>query len=164
MKKTTMILALLMAAILCGQIQAPTGQIKATYGNQSVILNLTVYTPPTVEPITCDATIIAVGRASNCVYTVLGPAPVPITVLMVYGVSVTGPSTLTIPAGNTTVSFVVTGVSPTAVLLDTDGVNSLGVAAYQFYEPPGGWVYSGEVHQLCVASGDLVAGPDLWGC
>lgn len=160
----TVFLALFAALISVGQIQAPTGQIKATYAGQSVTLNITVYNPPTAEPITCDATIIAVGQSSNCVYTVAGPAPVPITVLMVYGVSVTGPATLTIPAGSTTVSFTVTGVSPTAVLLDTDGVNPLGAAAYQFYEPPGGWVYSGEVHQLCAANGILVAGPDLWGC
>ena len=164
MKKTTMILALLTAAILVGQIQAPTGQIKATYAGQSVTLNLTVYTKPAVEPITCDATIIAVGEASNCVYTVAGPAPVPITVLMGYGISVTGPATLTIPAGSTAVSFTVTGIAPTAVLQPSDGINPLGAEAHLWYGTDRQFIYAGDVYQLCVAKGDHVVGSDLWGC
>ena len=162
MKKTTLILALLTAAILVGQIQAPTGQIKASYAGQSVTLNLTLYTAPTVDPLTCDATVVAVGQAVNCVFSITGIAPVPITVQMTYGASVSGPPTLTIPANNNSVTFTVTGIAPTAVLQPSDGLNPLGAEAYLWYGTDRQFVYAGDVYQLCPAHNS--GSRDLWGC
>jgi len=116
MKKTTMILALLTAAILCGQIQTPTGQIKATYAGQSVTLNLTVYTPPTMLPITCDNTTIAVGQNATCTITLSAATPVVVTVSLTYQPSVSGLPSVTIPVGGLSTTFTVTGVAPTATV------------------------------------------------
>jgi hypothetical protein len=116
MKKTTLILALLTAAILVGQIQAPTGQIKASYAGQSVTLNLTVYTPPTVLPIACDNTTIAVGQNATCTITLSAAAPVVVTISLAYQPSVSGSPSVTIPAGSLSTTFTVVGVAPTATV------------------------------------------------
>jgi hypothetical protein len=110
------VLALLTAVLVWAQLTTPPGQIKATYAGQSVTLNLTVYTPPTVLPIACDNTTIAVGQNATCTITLSAAAPVVVTISLAYQPSVSGSPSVTIPAGSLSATFTVTGVAPTATV------------------------------------------------
>ena len=113
------ILIAILALPLAAQVtppSAPAGTVVATALGKPVTLTFQVWNPPAPLPAACDTLNLLIGESANCRYNISGPAPKDISVAMAYGSCVSGPSTITVSAGQTSAPFTVTGVCITSVL------------------------------------------------